>query len=98
MNEYINPQRIVTEHNVENSGNILGNNTVQAVFNDRNCIKIKSGGYILLDFGRELNGGVVVTIQSVSAGDTKLRIVFGESVSESLSDLCKKNSRKLLTL
>lgn len=92
MNEYINPTRIVTERNVENSGNILENNTVQAVFNDRNCIKIKSGGYILLDFGRELNGGAVVTIQSVSADDTKLRIVFGESVSESLSDLGKKNS------
>ena len=40
MNEYINPTRIVTERNVENSGNILENNTVQAVFNDRNCIKI----------------------------------------------------------
>lgn len=92
MNEYINPQRIVTERNVENSGNILENNTVQAVFSDRNCIKIKSGGYILLDFGIELNGGVVVTIQSVSASDTKLRIVFGESVSEALSDFGKKNS------
>ena len=92
MNKYINPKRIVAENDVDDSALILADNNVQAVLDDRNCIRINNKGYILLDFGKELNGGIVVTIQSVSGENTKLRIVFGESVTEALSDLGEYNS------
>ena len=92
MNKYINPKRIVTDYDVDDSALILEDKDVQAVLDDRNCIRIKNKGYILIDFGKELNGGIVVTIQSVSGENTKLRIVFGESVTEALSDLGEYNS------
>ena len=92
MNEYINTKRIIHEKDVVNSMRILKNNLNQALLNDRNCIKIKNKGYILLDFGKELNGGIVITVQSVSSVNTNLRIVFGESVMESLSNLGNKNA------
>lgn len=93
MNEYIKPKRIICEKDIINSIHILKSNLNQAVFNDINCIKIKKGGHILLDFGKELNGGIVLTIQSVSCDNAKIRIVFGESVMESLSDFGKKNAQ-----
>ena len=92
MNKYINPKRIVAENDVDDSALILADNNVQAVLDDRNCIRINNKGYILLDFGKELNGGIVVTIQAASPENTKLRIVFGESVTEALSDLGENNS------
>ena len=93
MNEYIKPKRIICEKDIINSIHILKSNLNQAVFNDINCIKIKKGGHILLDFGKELNGGIVLTIQSVSCDNAKIRMVFGESVMESLSDFGKKNAQ-----
>ncbi len=91
MGTHIKPQRIVTETNTENSAVLLENGLSQAVFNKKNCAVIKEGGYILLDFGKEINGGIAVTTQDVSNG-AKYRIVFGESVMEALSDLGEKNS------
>ena len=53
MNEYLKPQRIICEKDIIKSIHILKSNLNQAVFNDINCIKIKKGGHIILDFGKE---------------------------------------------
>ena len=91
--EYIKAQRVVTFEDAADTGNILNNNTEQACLSsDTDCVVIKENGYILLDFGRELNGGVVITTQRTSNHETKYRIVFGESVMEAMSTLGKKNS------
>ena len=79
MSKYINPKRIVVEHDVCDSARILANTSAQALLNDRDCIKINDKGYILLDFGKELNGGVAVTVQFTSQENTKLRIVLGKA-------------------
>lgn len=92
MSKYINPKRIVVEHDVCDSARILANTSAQALLNDRDCIKINDKGYILLDFGKELNGGVAVTVQFTSQENTKLRIVFGESVMEALADFGNKHA------
>lgn len=92
MSEYINPQRIVSENGVNDSAQILDDAKVQVLFNTDECAEIKNGGYILLDFGKEINGGIVITTQSVSNENAKYKIVFGESVTEALSELGEKNS------
>lgn len=92
MDKYIDLQRIVTEKGVVDSKYFLCDKEAQAVFNDEQCAVIKDGGYIVLDFGKELNGGIVITTQSVSNDNAKYRIVFGESVMEALSELGNKNS------
>ena len=62
MIENIMPTRIVMDNNVEDSDYILKNRINQAVFNVKNCVRIKENGYIFLDFGKELNGGIKFTI------------------------------------
>ncbi|PAW76878.1 MAG: hypothetical protein B9S32_13170 [Verrucomicrobia bacterium Tous-C9LFEB] len=50
------------------------------------CRMSKRGSAILLDFGKELYGGIQIVSRSESAEPTKIRIRFGESVSEAMSD------------
>ncbi|MGN0182056.1 MAG: alpha-L-rhamnosidase C-terminal domain-containing protein [Candidatus Ornithomonoglobus sp.] len=65
---------------------------MQALFNMSNCALIRDRGYVLLDFGKELSGGIAIVTQNVSNENAKYRIVFGESVSEALSKPGEKNS------
>ncbi|MBE7046812.1 MAG: alpha-L-rhamnosidase [Ruminococcaceae bacterium] len=90
---YIPPMRIIKEYNASNSQVLLSSVTKHPSFTKDNACVIKKGGYILLDFGCEIAGGIEVTTQyDLSINSSKLRIVFGESVSEALSTLGEKNS------
>lgn len=92
MRKYITPQRIIAAENTENAEYLLGSGIMQAVFNTDGCALIKDGGYVLLDFGAELCGGITVVTQTVSEENTKYRIVFGESTGEAMSRIGEKNS------
>ena len=92
MKQYLEPTRVVTYENCEGAENLLKGNPVQAGFNDKNCVKIKKGGYVLLDFGREINGTLYITTQRTSIVRASARIVFGESVMEALSSIGEKNA------
>lgn len=48
--------------------------------------------WILLDFGKELHGGVRLVVPSVNTTTTRLRLTFGESVSEALSCVGEKGA------
>ena len=48
-----------------------------------NCGNVAS---IILDFGRELHGGIVLGVGAASSRGMKARVRFGESVSETCSD------------
>ena len=61
MIQYLEPTRVVTYENCEGAENLLKGNPAQAGFNDRNCVKIRQGGYVLLDFGKEINGALSIT-------------------------------------
>ncbi len=94
MEKYISPNRIICEEKTENSYRLLRNKTLQAGFNNDECTKITTNGYVVLDFGKELSGGAVLCIQDVSCAPhtAKCRLVFGESVMETLSTLGEKNA------
>ena len=47
---------------------------------------------LLLDYGRELNGGIRIGVGAFTTGMMKLRIRFGESVAEAMSELGEKGS------
>lgn len=90
--EYFIPRRIVCEENCEDSSLILREMPRQVVlFGEIPYIKIKKGGYIVLDFGVEIHGGVIITLPCVK-NNTHIRIVFGESVSEAMSSVGYKNA------
>ena len=100
MEKSISVTKIVKAKDVTGAENVLKDRICQAPFielsenngTDNGCVVIKKDGYILLDFGRELNGGIKIAVQTTSEPDTKLHIVFGESVMEALSELGEKNS------
>jgi len=95
--KYLTAERIVwvsdaTGKMVQNAKNILKPGIGQADLN--------SGGYlnlistkdsfpgIILDFGKEIQGGLeIVTTKGLSKNGNRVRIRFGESVSETMSDV-----------
>src|SRR3546814_489803 len=97
VRKYITPLRIVwqsdeSEKTIENEQKLLkpGNGQAELINNDlcilRSTATEKPG--ILLDFGKELHGGLeLVTGMMKSKDPVKVRIRFGESVSEAMSDI-----------
>ena len=61
---------------------------------DRCCVMTNSGTMVglVLDFGRELHGGLRLAVGAPSSKDMKLRIRFGESVGEAMSELGEKGA------
>ena len=92
---YITPRRIVwTSGNnaVVNPELLLRPNTGQSdIFGSGMCVLDSREGRqpsIILDFGRELHGGLSLFFSSVSPAKTpQVRLRFGESVTETCSEL-----------
>ena len=94
MERYIIPKRIVISENTDNADILLKESERQAYLkNSRSAALIKDGGYVIVDFGYEIQGGANITIQNVSKeNETFIRFVFGESVGEAMSSIGFKNA------
>ena len=74
-------KRIVSSENCENSSVICSSRVIRNfVAADYPECTVNENGFILLDFGKELSGGIKVVTSKT--GGAKVRIRFGESVSE----------------
>ncbi len=77
--------------NVSDSENILKEKTLQITTDENECTVLSnsasaSNAFILLDFGKEYNGSLRILTHTVSGeNDIRIRITYGESVSETLS-------------
>lgn len=99
---YLSPTRIVWMNSggnasIENENTLLLKGKGQAVLSNVNICTIKSDGEntpsILFDFGKEIHGGIqILTGQSSVSKPVKIRIRFGESVSEAMSDIGEKGA------
>lgn len=91
--EYINATRVVwTQGDVRNVEPLLQTNLGQATFGTEGICTMKSTATqqasILLDFGKEIHGGVqFVTAAFASGKQMNVRIRLGESVTEAMSDI-----------
>lgn len=95
--KYIVPVRVVVEQDAANTQWLLNDSPRQALLNSRGSCVLNKGGYVVLDFGSELQGGVDITVDKVIKENNdiegsycnygKIRIVFGESVMEALSSI-----------
>ena len=86
VTEYIMPVKISGEKAATDSARLLSRFEGQIYLNDKDCCTLSGGGYLLLDFGRELHGGVrIITEDGHDGADIRLR--FGESVGEACSDI-----------
>ena len=96
---YIMPRRIIEACGVENTDQLYKNRELQLIsssavnLND-DFLVIKKDGYILIDFGVELCGGIEMAVQTIGTdiAAPKCRVVFGESVTEARSTIGEKNS------
>ncbi|WP_088323854.1 family 78 glycoside hydrolase catalytic domain [Polaribacter tangerinus] len=99
---YLIPKRIVwksdeTGSYIKNEETLLQKGNGQVAVNDQNLFRLISSKEhkpgILLDFGKELNGGVKISMGiRPSKTPLKLRVRFGESVSEAMSDIGGKSN------
>ncbi len=89
--KFVLPMRVVASENCENAEQLLLEAPRQAYLGDAKISVIKLDGWVVLDFGKELQGGVDITIKEAPQ-NAKLRIVFGESVSEAMSEIGIKNA------
>ncbi|SIQ21289.1 alpha-L-rhamnosidase-related protein [Maribacter ulvicola] len=99
---YITPQKIIwksdsTGQYIQNSSKLLKKGNGQVAVNDQNLFRFISNDEhkpaILLDYGKEINGGIKITTGIRSNKSTlKLRLRFGESVGEAMSDIGGKQN------
>ena len=86
VRSYVLPQRILWQsENAENAEVLLRHDWSQALTNAAEFCRIEKSGAILLDFGRELHGGVqLVTGACDGMSAIRARLRFGESASEAM--------------
>ena len=94
---YITPQKIIWKSDnsgefIKNAASLLNKGNGQVAVNDKNLCRFisteenKPG--ILLDYGKEIHGGVKISMGiRESKTPLKLRLRFGESVGEAMSDI-----------
>lgn len=99
IREYITPVRIVWQQNtdlVRGVDNLfVGGNGQADLVNAHICVMRSENGRkpsILLDFGKEIQGGIqIVTGMPASQTPKTVRVRFGESVSEAMCEIDGKN-------
>ncbi|MBQ9743503.1 MAG: alpha-L-rhamnosidase [Clostridia bacterium] len=85
MTEYIFPERIKDYQAVNSCNALLKRQAMQIGLAEKETATFDNGEYVILDYGKEMNGGV--RILTYLAQSVKVRIRFGESLTECCSDL-----------
>ncbi len=95
IKEYLLPARVVeASTNIENVEALLENRCEQISFNEDNVLRCQGTGYIILDFGKEIQGGVRIISHFLEGQKSilKARIRFGESMGEVCAEIGEKNA------
>jgi hypothetical protein len=91
---YLAPQRIVWKYDgegqlIHNAEKLLEKGNGQSELTNRATCKMRSTeneyASILLDFGKEIHGGLQIITDVATRNNVKIRVRFGESVSEAMS-------------
>ena len=90
---YITPTRIVwARGGIRNTHVLLEDTGEQATLDMQTGCTMDPGASLLLDFGREIHGSVMVTAGGMDEHTAPIRIRLGESAMEAMSELGEKNS------
>lgn len=94
VKEYLPPKKIIISEGITNAEALLINRTIQAAFYCSQTADINGKAYIILDFGREICGGLRIITQTGTLfnQDNFVRIRLGESLSETCVELDYKNA------
>ncbi len=89
--EYVFPVKVVESTAESGVENLLVKKSVQIGIREEKTTVLTKNQYVILDFGRELSGGVrILTLKAKGANRVRLR--FGESVSEACSTVGVKGA------
>lgn len=75
----------------QNAENLLKEKELQIGLIERETTEIKGVGHIVLDYGKEISGGVRILTYRVK-GNKRIRVRFGESLTESCAEIGEKNA------
>ena len=90
--EHVLPRRIVkAEGDIIGIESLLREKPLQIGLMEPDLAQINGKGYIIFDYGQELCGSVRILTFTMS-GECKIRIRFGESVSETCAELGEKGA------
>lgn len=100
MKQIIKPVKIITSVGIDNVEVLLRNGIYRGKYpqigiSEDKCMKVhKDGGEIILDYGKELCGGIYLLIALIhnDVRTMKIRIRFGESLGEVNSSIGEKNA------
>lgn len=88
ITEYLLPVRIMLAEKADTPEFLLHHYRDQIHINEPEACVLHSGGHIILDYGKELHGGVrLLTRNAAADGGQHIRIRFGESVNECCADI-----------
>ena len=91
--DYIFPSKIVySEGNILGVDFLLNKKTLQTGVYQTELTVLKGKCSIILDFGKELQGGVRIITHILNKQASAVRIRFGESVSETLAELGERGA------
>ena len=85
MKQHIFPCRIVACSGIADADRLLIKKDLQIAVREISTSRAEAGAYIILDFGKEMCGGL--RILTYTANATKIRIRLGESLGECCSEL-----------
>lgn len=90
--EYFLPARLLDSAGASQTEELLIPKQMGVSFRTDNCAILRGkGAFLLLDFGKELCGGLRI-ITRTAPENAKLRITFGESVAEACSTIGQKGA------
>ncbi len=90
---YLTAERVLWSDKAENTEILTESGDGHASLSDGKTCHIMSGGGVMLDFGREIAGRVNIIFQGCSGKmNGKIRVRFGESAMEAMSDIGFKNA------
>ena len=90
MKSYIFPVAIKLAQGEANSESLLKKKPLQIGLAEADVATFSEGGYVILDFGKEISGGV--RILTYKAKTVPVRIRFGESLTECCAELGGKQN------
>lgn len=89
-NDLILPVRVLAT-NAQNAQHLLKPRVMQIGLTETELFTLAAGEYVLLDFGKELAGGVRI-LTHTAEGNRRIRLRFGESVSECCAQIGEANA------
>ena len=99
MREYLLPTRVIAGDKIANEDTLFIHKGLYATINYNEWewnqyLKMDGlGAYIILDFGKEMHGGIRVMTNWIYYGECRVRLRFGESLGEVNSSIGEKNAK-----